>query len=282
MKKWLVWLLAALLALTAIACGAKTANTDGEQEQEAITDDPNVVADNEYVRIRIEGFEYNQYFGNTVKVRLENKSDKDAVVFTVMDASVNGVEWIPFFAKEVGPSKNVTGEIQFTNPDMETLIGEFTDIVLHFRAENRKTSKDVLNVTYHYYPQGQEKATVYTREKGENDVLIADNGRVAATVIGYECEDVWGGAVNLYLENKSGVPMMFSVKDVSVNGQPCDPFWAHSMEPYTAAYETFYFLKSDFETLNIQKIDTIELTLIAYEIDAENTEWFMHTITLHP
>ena len=126
-----------------------------------------------------------------------------------------------------------------------------------------------------------QATTPPTTEPAFQDIVLADTEDVTVKITGVDENGLLGCTLNVYLENKTDLELMFSVENVSVNGYMVDPFWADSVDAGKKANETMTFLKSDFEKNGIQKVEEITLTLRAYD----NNDWmaediFKDTVTI--
>lgn len=91
-----------------------------------------VAVDNEFCTIKLTGIDPDDMWGYTIKAYLENKSPDKTYMFSVKEASINGVKNEPGFAKEVAPGKKGNGEIRFSNNLKDYGITDYTDIRLLF------------------------------------------------------------------------------------------------------------------------------------------------------
>lgn len=282
MKKMIAVLLASLVLLSALAC---TSEAKKEAEQSAADGfEAIVIADNDQCVAKITGMEYDRFFGNTLNVYLENKSLTRSYDFAVMDAYVNGVEWSPFFIREVGPRKSDTGKIQFVNISLEERIPEFTDIELIFTVSdsNDRQAEDIVHESVHIYPLGKEKAATYTHEPQPGDLVLEDNDQFSAVVTGYPTDTAGGLIMELFLTNKTDEKLMFWVSDVTVNGYEIDPFWAHSLKGGRMAYGMIYFLQTDFDRYGIKEVETIRMKLNVSDYEMTDSYTFEKEVTVNP
>ena len=100
-----------------------------------------------------------------------------------------------------------------------------------------------------------------------SEIILVDNENCTVKVTGFEADGLFGYGVKVFLENKTEESLMFSVKDVSVNGYMIDPFWASEVSGGKKANETITFLESDFEKNGIENVTDITFTLTVYESD---------------
>ena len=116
----------------------------------------------------------------------------------------------------------------------------------------------------------------------EEQVLV-DDENCTVKITAMDDDSIWGYAINVYLENKTDMELMFTVEDVSVNGFMCDPFWAASVAAEKKANEQIGFSKDDFEKNRIETVKEITFTLRVYD----NGDWladdiFNQTFTVKP
>lgn len=279
MKKTIAILLAAMMLFAFAACRENDGYADNETLKE-YAKKGEVVEDGKLCTVRIAEMFRDPYFGNTLRMYLENKTGKTCR-FVVLDASVNGVDWSPYFVRELAPKSKTVADMQFVDKQLDALIPTFTDIELVWELEEDETSETLAEGVYHYYPQGEENKTVFEREAQPTDQELFDNNVFNATLLGSERAENLGYALNMYFENKSDVKITFSVADVTVNGQPCDPFWADSVRAHTREFTQIFFLESDLNALGITDVETIEMTLSVYESDTF-ADIFSEPVTIHP
>jgi hypothetical protein len=244
-----------------------------------------VAIDNDYCTVKITGIELDNIWGYTLTVYLENKSSDKTFMYSVKDGAVNGVVWDPLFATKVAPGKKANEKISFMDNQKEELLGEFTDIELHLRVHDADDwrADDVAEEIVHIYPLGKDKAENYVRAQQSTDTVIVDNDQISIIVTGYRVDDLWGYTADLYLINKTDNYLMFSVKDVSVNGFMCDPLFATTVAPGKASFENMNWLSSSFEENGITTVEEIELTFRVHDSeDWSADEIFEEIIKLTP
>ena len=75
-----------------------------------------ILADEENITVKITGIEEDNIWGYTLKVFLENKTDKE-LMFTVDSVSVNGFMCDPFWAVTVAPGMKANEKISISETD---------------------------------------------------------------------------------------------------------------------------------------------------------------------
>lgn len=137
--------------------------------------------------------------------------------------------------------------------------------------------------------QSTQPATTPTQTQPEEtepefeELVLADDENCTVKITAVDAESIWGYALNVYLENKTDMELMFTVEDVSVNGFMCDPFWACSVAAGKKANEQIGFSDTDFEKNGIETVEEITFTLRVYD----NADWlaedvFNQTFTVNP
>lgn len=260
MKKVLVTILCLVMALSAVSfCTA--------EPDEGIT-----IVDNEYVTVRIVGFE-NSSFSYDMNLFLENKTDK-TVMFSLDNACVNGLSSDPLFAFEVAPGKKANTNASWYSLESDGITGDVTVISGSVRAydSNDWMADAFAKETFTVYPLGEEAAVFETREPGENDILITDNDACTIIVTGFNqgVDFLYDFTLDLYLVNKTDSALMVSVDDVSVDGFMCDPFWAKELPADCGAYANIGWFESSLNESGITDlaaISELELKFKAYDSD---------------
>ena len=97
------------------------------------------------------------------------------------------------------------------------------------------------------------------------EIVLADNENLTFKITGVENDPIWGYTLKVFLENKTGQDLMFSLNDVSVNGFMCDPYWAHEVAAGKKSNTTISWLESDFAENGIETVDEISFTLRVYD-----------------
>ena len=155
MKKTISLALAALLSLSMAACGsddsgtipptteavtqvttapATEATTAETTEATIAAFESIVLVDNEDITFSITGIEEYGLMGYTLKVFLENKTDKE-LMFTLEDTSVNGFMCDPFWAETVVAGKKSNTTISWFESDFrENGIESVEDITFTLRV----------------------------------------------------------------------------------------------------------------------------------------------------
>ena len=304
MKKLLLLFLIAIMLLSLVACSAEApaaptaaqSGTDALTQTEAVQDSTQTdkivsfeeitVVDNEFCTIKITAVEPDDFWGYAVKAYLENKSADKTFMYSVPSASINDVMADPMFAAEVAPGKKSNETISFLTADLDTYdIGDFTDIALNFRVYDSADwmAEPVAVSSAHVYPYGEENAVSFVRESQSDDTVLIDNDAVTVIATGYDPDNMWGYAINLFIVNKTDTTIMVSAEEASVNGYMLDPFYAASVDAGKCAFSSMSWFESDFEENGITDVEEIEFSLrVDNEEDWTADNYAYEQITLNP
>ena len=294
-------LLAFALLLSMAACGsAPTASsednissnvkvqpkeTEPKQTEPPIVFQETVIVDNENVTFKITAIENDSIWGYTLKVFLENKTEKD-LMFTVNNVSVNGYMCDPFWATTVTAGMKSNEKIQFSSDSFELNgINAVTDIEfkLDIYDSNDWMTDHLVSEVFSIYPMGEDAVQVYAREPQLSDIVLFDNEECTMIITSFDPDDDWGYAVNVYLLNKTDKNLMFSVQDAAINGFMCDPFWAHTVAAGKASNTDITWFTSTLEEAGISEVENLTLPIRVYDEDDWMAEDIMNeTFTVTP
>jgi len=206
MKKLIVSLLALLLLLPLLGCESAA------PRMEAVPFEEMVVADTEEYKVVVTNVDTRTHY--IVEALLENRGTQtlslsaacfiNGVSFT-MNLSAGGFE-----AVEPGEKKTIT----FGFMDLrEHSIGAITDVEMQFdvleavMGSSAWASVSELDAV-HFYPQGEENASVYELIPQKHHEVIVDNEYVTVTVVGYGSMD----EAKMHIANHTDTELLVRVK----------------------------------------------------------------------
>lgn len=97
------------------------------------------------------------------------------------------------------------------------------------------------------------------------EIVLVDNDALTFKITGIQEDSILGYTWKVFLENKTGKELMFSMDSVSVNGFMCDPYWAEKVAPEKKSNSTISWLKSDFAENGIEAVDEVAFQLRVYD-----------------
>jgi hypothetical protein len=162
-------------------------------------------------------------------------------------------------------------DISFSKDDFRAIgIKTVTDVTFTLKVYDSQdiTDDPVLEEEFIIYPMGKENAREYPRQEQEGDIVLFENKDCAMIVTGFETGSIWGFQAQVYLMNKTGNTLMFSVGDAAINGFMCDPFFAQSVAPGKQCVTEISWTKDSLEENGIKTVEKITLPIRVY--DTEN------------
>lgn len=158
MKKVLAVLMACVFSFVLASCGgSSTSGTTGTVEEkvkngETESFEAKVFVDDENCSFAISGIDEDSFMGYTLKVDLENKTDKN-LMFALEDVSVNGFMCDPFWANSVQGGKKAKSDISFLSSDFEELgieTVEEIEFTLRVYDEDDWSAPELVEKTFTY------------------------------------------------------------------------------------------------------------------------------------
>ena len=242
------------------------------------------VVDNEDLYFAIKDVRADAALGYTWKVYVENRTDKN-LMFSFEKTSVNGVMCDPFWAEVVNSGKKGNCEITWMRDALQKRqIGDVTqvDFTLNIYNDDDYTEAPLMHDPFTVYPLGEDKASESVREPAAADQVLADNDSCSVIVTGFEPDNSWGFAMQLYLVNKTDKDLVFSADNASVNGIMCDPFWADIVAAGKRSYSTVLWDKKALEENEITEVKEISFPMIIYADDDIGNPVVEETFELSP
>ena len=243
-----------------------------------------VIVDNEDLYFAIKDVRTDAALGYTWKVYVENRTDRN-LMFSFEKTSVNGVMCDPFWAEVVNAGKKGNCEITWMRDALQKRqIGEVTqvDFTLNIYNDDDYTEAPLMHDPFTVYPLGEDKASETVREPAAADLILADNDSCTVIVTGFEPDNSWGFAMQLYLVNKTDKDLVFSVDNASVNGVMCDPFWADIVAAGKRSFSTVLWDKNALTENEITEVEEISLPMIVYADDDIGSRLVEETFELTP
>lgn len=124
-KRIFLMLSALALVLSLAACGEvpstnetlnPSVSVSEPQQTQASEFSPLTLVDNDQFTVKLTGIDPKGFWGYTLKVFIENKTDRE-LMFSTEDVSVNGFMCDPYWAASVAAGKKANEEISFSEGD---------------------------------------------------------------------------------------------------------------------------------------------------------------------
>lgn len=301
MRRVMFSLMLAGAVISMAACGSDGTETAGsaaveqqesqEQEKEqtakeADADFQQVLVDDENVKVEITGVEHSGLWGYTWDLSIENKTEDTNLMVAMENVSVNGVMSDPLFATEVAAGKKANTSVSWSDEEFETNnIEEVTavEFELHVYDYDDWMADAYVDEQMTVYPMGEDAAESVSRESSEEDMILFDNDQCSMVIKSVNPDGDWGYTLNVYMENKTDMNLMFSVNDASINDIMCDPFWATTIAAGKSGHSEIYWFSDTLEENGITDVTTIDLPITVYDEDDIMTDRIVdETFTIDP
>jgi hypothetical protein len=241
--------------------------SDPEEKEDTsdITIEETVLLEESGVRITAKSFEQDSIFGPSVKLLVENESDKNLSVQT-RSSSVNGYMVDIIFSADVAAGKKSNEDMTFMDSTLELCgIDNIADIEFSFHIYDSDTWDTYLD---------SEPVTIKTSAFEGYQYSYDDSGTPAyedegliIKVKDLKEDEILGPELVIYIENKSSKNLVIQADNVSVNGFMVSPIFSCSVSAGKHAVDNVTFMESDLEDNDIDKITEIELSFHVFNDD---------------
>ncbi len=249
--------LSAALALALTACGGPAAETPrpalSAQPAPSAAPGETVAVDTAGCFIKLS--EFDPEADQTVTAQVTNRT-QEPILVTLRSAAVNGVQVETDFSMEVPGGETETGKVELDDPVLEQIgVTEYTDIELNFLAVDADdlTMELDSNSFVHLYPYGAARAERYVRD-GKDDEPVFENEYIKIAAVSCVQDRLTGFAANLYLENKTALPLNIMVENATLNGHVCDPFFFTQVAPGKQMFTSIYWSPAFMKESGVDKL----------------------------
>ena len=217
------------------------------------------------VRITAKSFEQDSLFGPSVKLLIENDSDKNLSVQT-RSSSVNGYMVDIIFSSDVASGKKSNEEMTFMDSTLELCgIETIADIEFSFHIYDSDTWDTYLDSEPVIIKTSAFEGYQYSYDDSGTPAY-EDEGLII-NVKDLKEDEILGPELIFYIENKSTKNLVIQADNVSVNGFMVSPIFSCSVAPGKHAIDAVTFMESDLEDNDIEKISEVELSFHVYNDD---------------
>ncbi len=229
-----------------------------------------VLLDQDGMIITLKSLKQDGIFGPSLKVLIENNSEKSVTV-QIRDSSINGVMADAMFSSEVAPDKKANDEITFMKSDLERAnISLIKDIEFKFHIFDSKTWDGILDSDVIAIKTTADQGYVQTYDDSGEVVLEEKEIRIVMKRVNSK-DSFWGADVHVLIENDSDLDATVQARDVSINGFMIDPIFSCEVLAGKKAYDTITFLESDLLNNDIKTIDEMELSFHIFSMSGWDT-----------
>ena len=310
MKRMICLILALTMVFALAACGGKeepvvtTATevnveideaTAPEETTEAAetetTEAPNtvmpvetVLLDNESCTFSFGPASASEVAGMQINVTCVNKTQEN-LVFSWNDVSVCGLMYDPCWAVTVPAGETLVSQVEIDTYALETMdIHAVDEITFQLHVVSSENWMDAPYVAEYFtiYPTGRSADTVAypVRQTLESEEVLVDDENMTFIIEYVESQEL-AYVVKCYITNKTDATLMTNWENVTVNGEPVDPFWTVVVAPGKSAYAQVVFNQMDLNSVGVETVEQIDFDLLSYRYD-DWTELVSITATYLP
>lgn len=282
MKKTLrtlaVILVLALFALMALGSGSGSTAAGGQTAQSGsvsgttATNGPapmleeTVLLDAAGVKITVKSLEMNSLFGASVKLLIENNTDKNLTV-GAQNVSVNGYMVESLLYADVAAGKKANDELSLLGSDLEAAgITTIADLEFSFHIVDSDTWAAYLDTDPICLQTSAAEGFVY--EYDDSGFLAYSGDGVEIVVKGISDDSIFGPSIVVYISNTSGRNICVQARDVSINGFMVQQIFSVDVAAGKHAIDRITFFDSDLEENEITVIQQAELSFHIFDSDS--------------
>lgn len=283
-----------LLFVTACSSSSNTGNTTINQSStenntsedteivETVPDisvEEQVLLDYNGIIITLKSLHKDSMFGPSLKILVENNSEK-AITVQVRDVAINDVMVEAMFSCDVASGKKANDEIIFAQSDFEAAgITTIKDIEFKFHIFDSQNWEEIFDSEAITITTTVESSFVQTYDDS-GLLVIDDNGFKIVMKRVDNSDSFWGADVHVYIENNTDLDATIQVRDVSINGFMINPVFSCDILAGKKAYDTITFFENDLVENDIKSIDSMELVFHIFDTKGWNTIYDSPTISV--
>ena len=247
----------------------ESASTEATVETPAISIDEQVLVDQDGIRVTAKSYDTDSVFGDSIKLLIENSTDKDYTV-TCDALIVNDYMISDLFITDVAAGKSANEEMSLLSSELEAAgIDNVGKVEIYFRAYDSDTWDDLFDNVY---------AEIHTSAYDTMDTTADDAGMElynenGIRIVGKAVDEdsFWGTAILLYAENNSGRNITISAEDFSVNGFMLDAYYYVTIYDGKKSFDDITLFAADLESNGIESIENVELKFSIVDNDSYET-----------
>lgn len=213
-------------------------------------------------------------------VQMENKTG-GTLVFTVDRVYVNDFEADPVWAQSAPAMATTASAISWPSATLDACGIRSVDRVdlLLTVSPNKDGTDPIVQEKLTVYPNGEAAYQPASFTAGAGDTVLIDEPETllfAAT--GADPDGAGGYTLNVYLENRSEREQDYTVKNVKVNGQICDPSWYRTIDAGKKCFTYINWYTEDLQHMEIYEVSKIEFDLVASDAATQAKSFEQHCV----
>ena len=228
--------------------------------------EPQLLVDNEYVKITALNIDYSTYSGPSLILEIENKTDEYITVQS-SECQVNGITIMPIMSDTVKDNNTAVIEMTFEDKHLSIAgIEEFVTIESRFVILDT-ASFDRINET----EVGMCKTdSDYIQVYNDSGKVIHDDNNMKVVFHGIDYSDKnIGPDIILYVENHNDYSVIMDIWDLTINGVLVDTAFSSEISSESRMYMTcsYYFVSP--AALGIDKAEDVQFDLDFWSFESD-------------
>lgn len=297
MKRFVCMILALVLALGLMACGADpepATPSDNLQHNPAPTPSQTeaptepavpsaqiqetVVYEDSSFRLTAKEIDYSYSRDIRIKFLAENNSDK-TIAFVGNDFTINGITIFCNFYIDIAAGKKANGSLDISLEDLDYVgIEEIATVTAQDVFIYDKDASET--ITHLTFSLDTSIADSHTQEIDDSGDLLYEQDGIRVVYRGIETNWMDEPVLSVFVENTSDINCTIHVEDVSVNGFMVYGNMATPAYAGTVSYGDIDFSGNDLEENDIDVIEEVCFKLWAYDGENYNTIWQSEELTV--
>ncbi len=247
----------------------KGTNTSKSGTLQRASLDEKVIVDRDGVKVTVKGLKYEDSWGPSIGVYVENNTSKNIMVQT-RRFSINGFMIDPIFSEDVAAGKKANGDISIAIEDLRVAnIKAIKDLEFDIIVVDGDSWDDIFTESG---IKLQTNVKNYEQSYETRGSLVLDQSGVKIYLLKLNDKDSSLGAdIYVYVENNTGQDITIQAKDVSINGFMIDPSFYSDVSAGKKSYETMTFFEDDLKDNDIKDIKEIELKFLVLNTSTYDT-----------
>lgn len=229
------------------------------------------------VKITAKSIDLDAFAGPSIKVLIENDSDKNITV-QISSAAVNDFMISTIFSSDVVAGKKSNDEVTLLSSDLEAAgISTIKDIELIFNIFNTE-SLDTIDISGITHIQTTADPD-YVQPVNDSGFVALDKNNVKVVVKKLDdTTSFWGADLYVYVENNSNKDITIQVRKVSLNGFMMNPLFSCQLLPGKKAISSITFMEDDLKNNDITKFQSLEMSFTVFDTKSLDTIFDSSTV----
>ena len=205
---------------------------------------------------------------------LENRTDT-VLNYSWEDVSVNGYMIDSLWSATVTPGKRMITTYGISKSTLEKIgisTPDEVEFALSVTERGNWTKDPYISSDFTIRPTGKsaDEIVIPERPTRASEKVIVSDDTCSFVILEYYVDEIWGGSLSCWLENKTDEKLSFSWENVSVDGYMIDPYWMSNVAPGKRKMVSIAFSDTALRENGITEPTEIEFTLRVRKFD----DWF--------